>query len=424
MGGLHKLEALHLRNFIAAGSAGSKSDGGGLTFTMSASQAQEKKGTWTLRYRMHGVKAQKEITIGPYPALTLAKARQEAAKLRTRIELGEDVAMEKQRELVRRDRVWTVKRLVDDYLEKIAFRLAPGTVSQRRQQLRDHVTNKVGNRPVEDISPADIVDLTEAAAAKSLHVARLVLTALREVFSHAVARHVVASSPCAHVAGKSVIGQRPEHRQRIMLTESELRVMLPALPLIGRSNELAIKVLLGTCTRIGELVFAEWSHVDLTRLEWSVPPELSKTRNAFVIPLSGPVAGWFLELKTLSFGSRFVLPIRKRLDDAGGDRPMEPATMNAAINRLCLSLGASCRRFTPHDLRSTARSHLAAMGVDLIVAERCLNHSLGGLVAVYDQHDYMDERRKALDALAAFMVACESGREWNLPPFRRQVSAG
>jgi hypothetical protein len=55
------------------------------------------------------------------------------------------------------------------------------------------------------------------------------------------------------------------------------------------------------------------------------------------------------------------------------------------------------RRFTPHDLRSTARSHLAALGVHVIVAERCLNHTLGGLIAVYDQHDYMTERRAALE---------------------------
>ncbi len=43
---------------------------------------------------------------------------------------------------------------------------------------------------------------------------------------------------------------------------------------------------------------------------------------------------------------------------------------------------------------------------------RCLNHSLGGLVAVYDQHDYMTERRAALELWASFLLACESGREW------------
>ena len=52
------------------------------------------------------------------------------------------------------------------------------------------------------------------------------------------------------------------------------------------------------------------------------------------------------------------------------------------------------------------------MGVNVIVAERCLNHSLGGLIAVYDQHDYMTERRAALVVLADFIRACEDGREW------------
>ncbi len=56
---------------------------------------------------------------------------------------------------------------------------------------------------------------------------------------------------------------------------------------------------------------------------------------------------------------------------------MEATSLNAALNRLHDKLGERCRRFTPHDLRSTARSHLGALGVDDLIAERCLNHSLG-----------------------------------------------
>ena len=70
------------------------------------------------------------------------------------------------------------------------------------------------------------------------------------------------------------------------------------------------------------------------------------------------------------------------------------------------------RRFTPHDLRSTARSHLAALGASIFVAERCLNHSLGGLAGIYDQHDYMDERRFALERWTEFIVACNTGAEF------------
>jgi integrase len=415
------LSDIQLKNWILAGAAVSKSDGEGLTFTMSNGQAAEKCGSWVLRYRLPGVRTQKEITIGKYPDTSLAAARKEASKLRARIQQGEDVAREKQREKQERAHAWTVRHLADDYLEKATGRLAPSTISQRRQQLRDHVVSVIGNRLAADVTPADIVDIVEAAAAKSLHVARLVLMVLREMFSHAVARHVVESSPCVHVKAKAVIGQRPVHRTRIMLNEQELRAMLPALPAIGRSNELAVKVLLSTCTRIGELTMAEWSHVDLERREWTIPPELSKNRKRFVIPLTDPVVGWFLDLRTVAFASRFVLPVRTRFRNSDGDRPMEAATLNAALNRLCLALGDKCRRFTPHDLRSTARSHLGAMGVDLLVAERCLNHSLGGLVAVYDQHDYLSERRTALDLWARFIVACETGSDWNVIPLLRAV---
>ena len=90
---------------------------------------------------------------------------------------------------------------------------------------------------------------------------------------------------------------------------------------------------------------------------------------------------------------------------------MEPSTFNAAINTFCKKVMLDkCRRFTPHDLRSTARSHLGALGVDIVVAERCINHSLGGLVAVYDQHDYIDARRKAHGSLSNYFEACEAGR--------------
>jgi len=83
------------------------------------------------------------------------------------------------------------------------------------------------------------------------------------------------------------------------------------------------------------------------------------------------------------------------------------------VHKLCDKLNGKVRRFTPHDLRSTARSHLAALGVSVIVAERCLNHALGGLLAVYDQHDYLSERRAALEIWTDFLVACEAGKAWN-----------
>ena len=192
--------------------------------------------------------------------------------------------------------------------------------------------------------------------------------------------------------------------------------MLPALPTIGRSNALAVKILLGTGVRISELILAEWTEIDFERQEWTVPWAHSKggkrTRTDFVVPLTQQVCGWFRELKQLAFESRFVLPIRKRFKGRDDDAHMTETTLNAALNVLHKSLGDRCRRFTPHDLRSTARSHLSALGVDLLVAERCLNHSLGGLVATYDKHDFIRERRSALTRWSDKIRALEKGERF------------
>ncbi|MGE5525325.1 MAG: tyrosine-type recombinase/integrase [Rhodospirillaceae bacterium] len=408
------LTDVQLRNWIKAGAPLAKSDGDGLTFTLSANGTA----AWTLRYYIAGKR--KEITLARYTDTSLSAARKLAIEKRAAIQQGVDVAREKQKALKETARAWTVKQLAEDYLNRVEKHLAQATVSGRRQQLRDYVFGRIGHLAARDITPADLVDIVEHASQKSLHVARLVLIALREVFAHGIARHVIESNPCAHIRAKAIIGAPPSRRQRIMLSDDELRAMLPALPRIGRSNELAIKILLATCTRIGELTHAEWRHIDFERQQWTIPAEISKNRKPFVIPLTQPVTEWFMELKQLAFNSKFVLPIRQRHKSRQGDAPMEATSLNAAIDRLCKSLKSACRRFSPHDLRSTARSHLGALGVDVLIAERCLNHSLGGLVAVYDKHDYVAERRKALTLWNKKITALEKGG--NLVPLKLVAS--
>lgn len=396
------LRDVQLRNWVKSGTPIVKSDGDGLTFTLSSGHTA----SWVLRYRLNG--KQRELTLGRYPDLTLEAARRLATLKRVDVQQGIDVAREKQKAKQDAVRAWTFKRLADDYLERASERLAEATVAGRRQQLRDYVIGRIGHLAAREVTASDIVDIVEHSAEKSLHVARLVLIVVREVFAHGVARHVVESNPCLHVKAKAIIGAPPNHRTRIMLSDLELAAMLPALSHITRPNALAVRILLATCARIGELTKAEWQHINFERREWTIPPEHSKNKKQFVIPLTEKVANWFIELRRLAFNSRFVLPIRARQNGREDDAPMEATSLNAALNRLHETLGNSCRRFTPHDLRSTSRSHLAALGVDVLIAERCLNHSLGGLIAVYDQHDYIEERRRALELWSERLSSLEN----------------
>jgi integrase len=405
------LTDIQIKQWIKAKAPVAKADGGGLTFTLSASG----RASWVLRYRIAG--KGKEKTLGQYPDTSLAEARRLASEDRAKVQQGVDVAAVKQRAKREAANSWTVRQLGDDYLKKAEGRLEVSTLDGQRQRLRVYVYPVIGSVAAQDIRPSDLVSIAERASKKSLHVARLVLGVQKAIFAHGLCRHVVESDPASQIKTSALLGPRPVARTRVMLTEEELKAVLPILPKMGVQNALMAKILLGTAVRLGELVGARWENVDFVTKTWLIPPcdikgKKGKARNGedvrgFIIPLSDPVIQWFSDLKDLAFGSGFVLPIRSR-KKAVGDAHMEAVTLNAAFNKFWkINLSERCQRFTPHDLRSTARSHLGRLGVDLLIAERCLNHSLGGLVAIYDQHDYLIERRAALMQLSEFLVRCE-----------------
>lgn len=404
-----KITNVEILSWVKAKQPVAKADGHGLTFTLSASG----KASWVLRYR-HGGKG-REKTLGGYPELSLAEARKLTMADRAKIQQGTDVAAEKQK--VKRDvaSAWTFRNLAEDHLKKAEGRLAKTTLEGRRQQLRDYVFPFVGNRPARSIEPHELATIAERVMTKSSNVARLVLVAIRAVYAHGVAKNAVDHDPCVSLRANAILGARPARRQRLQLTDGELRVLLTSSSEMGVANGLMVKILLATATRIGELVNARWEHVDFQRREWLIPPENSKNKKQFVIPLSDLACLWFVELKEISFGSAYVLPIRqkkKSIDDA----PMEPVTLNAAINKFCKTVGdEKCRRFTPHDLRSTARSYFGALGVDFLIAERCLNHTLSALAEIYDKHDYIDERRLALEKWSALLAQLSVGKNDRLP---------
>jgi integrase len=393
-----KITDIQIRHWLKAGNPVIKAQGDvpGLTFTLS------KAGTaaWVLRYRIGG--KQRELTIGRYPEFTIAGAKSAALKARAEIQAGTDVARAKRLGKIDRAGSKTLSELAEDYLDKNLPGMAANTQKQRVYHVTKIVVPRIGAIPANEVTGADVVDLVEKVGQRhGPKVARLVLSAANEIFKHGLARLIVANNPAIGINVKAVCGPPTPKRERLKLTEDELRALLPACG--ENQTGLAIKLLLATCTRINELLTAQWVNVDLDRAEWTIPSSKTSSK-PFVIPMVPEALNWFGTLKRLSCGSPWVLPGRDRR------KPISIAAVAAAIDRLCSR--TRIRRFTPHDLRSTARSHLAALGVPVIVAERCLNHSLGGIVGIYDQHDYLDERRKALTTWADFLSHCETGREW------------
>ena len=385
-----------------------KSDGGGLTFTLS------KGGTasWVFRYR-HGGRA-REVTIGNFPDVTLAEARKVATVARAKVDGGIDLAGEKNRVRVSALGAKTFRQIADDYLERAGRELAPRTRAEIYRYLKKDLLPKFGSVPARDISSEQIVQVIEGIGKRSDSVARRAFEALSVIFSNGLARSSLKVNPCLGLVPKSILGPKPSVRPRLKLSIEELRTLFVGLPALGLANALNVKILLATCVRKGELIRCRRDHLVLASGKWWVPDENSKGGSGYYIPLAPVVIEWFKQLIAIGGESVWVLPSRigrGRVED----RHMNEKTLNAALERTSIGV----RAFTPHDLRSTARSHLAAHGVNIVIAERCLNHRIGGLIGIYDQHDYYEERRKALEIWADVLTgAGAEGRVNGVVPLR------
>ncbi|MBN3789720.1 site-specific integrase [Burkholderia sp. Ac-20353] len=401
------LNDVELRKWMRAGVPVAKSDGGGLTFTLSDAGTA----AWVLRYR-HGGRRQ-EITLGRYPDMKLAEARTIAAKKRVVLMDGKDPADEIRKARTRKD--WTVRQLINDYREKKLSTLALSTQRSYGRNLT-RIENGMGGMSIQSVGPADII--AELERHKLGWVETFTLwCVLRGIFKHAAGKKMVVANPCAGILLESVIGKRPDVKKRLMLTDEELHVLTNAK--MRDENLYAIRVALATGVRISELYTAARENLHLNEARWHIPA--SKTGPEMDIPLAPVVVEWFSRLLQLAGNSEFILParLRNRLERHGGDTYVSKDAIREAIDYWIENHEPKIRRFTPHDLRSTMKSHMRKLGIARDITEMCLNHKLKGVEGIYDQYTYYDERRRALELWAQFLMTCVAGKKWNVVPLER-----
>lgn len=378
-----------------------RSDGGGLTFTLSAKGTA----TWILRYRTAG--RMKELTIGNFPDVGLSEARKISREKRAQIDQSGDPAADKRRAKAKAMADWTITELIEDYRVKILDGLGNSTKKGYGRSL-EKIAIRLGSLSVSQVSSSEIVELIESAKVPWSE-SRMLLTTARMLFKHACGRKLVYVNPCVGIELTSLLGKRPAVRRRLMLTKAEIEVVFKAT--MNRENALAIRLLLATAVRTCELRTAKWDEFNFDAGVWSVPS--SKTGPGIQIPITQAVESWLRELKPLAGTSEYVFPVRGDYKNATtkGDRPINPNTIGAAITFWQTEYKPLVRPFTPHDLRSTAKSHMRALGVPSDVSEMCLNHKLPGIEGIYDVHTYFEERKEALTRWANFLVAIDQGRE-------------
>lgn len=352
--------------------------------------------TFQMRYRFQGKPCRYDL--GTYPLTTLSEARDRHRAARKLLDAGKNPADVKRQSQLDEQHAWTVEALAKDFIDR-KLRLERRRPEYPEYLLRKNVIPQIGSRKVRDVTTREIVEALERITDRGAPVlANRTASVLKQMFSYAVQRGLRNDDPC-RVITKTSIGGRETPRSRF-LTYLEVWKLWKQLEesSIAPAMKIAAKLLLVTGQRRGELVLSEWSHVDLQHGVWRIPSSLSKNGRPHVVPLSGLAIQLFNELRRFAGKSKFLFPsTRPTLD-----QPCEIRALNKALATVTSKV--SIPDCSPHVLRHTFSTLVSDLGVPPHISEKILNHSLGGMLAVYNHQEFLQQRKQALQAWADRLI--------------------
>jgi integrase len=280
--------------------------------------------------------------------------------------------------------------IANEYLDSVKHLRSWCSIESRT---RCHIIPKLGNKPVGEVTRADVVDFLDRLERGEgfRHQVNRCRETLRAIFAYAIERELVTVNPIVGVSKRRV--ETPRDRT---LTAEELTALWIAIEKLPELPRAYFRVALLTGARRNEVRGMAWSELDLDTGWWRLAAERTKNGRPFELPLSAPV------LETLRTLPR-IGPMVFAFD---GKRPM---TVHQLVERVRRNAGLSNVRL--HDLRRTLRTGLAELGVSFEVAERVLNHAMPGLQAVYNRHSYAAEKRTALVLWADHVLSLAAKRE-------------
>jgi integrase len=417
-----KLSDIQIKSWISKGERfEGKSDGDGLVLSYRKEFAVP---VWRFRYRFSG--KQRVMNIGTYGQVSLADARKMVKELKSRVSLGHDVAAEKQdrkaqavAKIEAKKNAFTVGQLADDYFQnRILGRWKHPNIVRAR--IENDIKPHIGQLAAEDVKPGHIDTMLRAIVKRGAPtMANDVLRWTKRIFDYAIKRHIVQYNPASafdlsDAGGKETARERALSREELVILFETMRNTKG----FTQVNILTIKLLLMLAIRKSELIGARKNEFDLNEGLWRLPAERTKTEAAINIPLPPQAVKALQDLHRLSESSDWLLPARKAQDRMLPH--IHENTLNVALAKVKPNM-VNVAPFCIHDFRRTARTHLAALGVESHIAERCLNHKLKGVEGIYNRHDYLDERREALRLWANFLEGCETGKDWNVTPIRKKA---
>lgn len=402
------------------------------------------------RYTAGGRK-QVRMVVGVYNpkssnGITVAEAREKAREYsKTYTQGAKDLkahleAEEVQRKLDReeaakaKDRRKTFKQVFDQWIST----LKPHTDSNGKRQgrkdagasTREHFGRRVfptlGDAPIEDIKKPDLLTiLSKVRDEGKMRTANVLLADLKQLFKFAAEWEYIQADPAATISKKQAGGSDVERTR--YLTDAEIKSLATQIPTarLAKRTELSIKVFLSTGARIGELTTARWEDVDFEKRNWHIPT--SKNQREHNIYLSDFAIEQFQALYELQEEGKEGNTLPWIFPNNAGDGSLDIKTLGKQyadrqradskkqLKRRCkrnTALMLEGGRWTAHDLRRTAATIMARLGVSADVIDECLNHMLTRKVSrVYIQDRRWPEQRVAFTKLGSHLDTLLTGKK-------------
>jgi integrase len=356
------------------------------------------------------------ITLGAYPATSLAVARARALEAKGHVEAGNDP-----RDVFAAQdaSAMTMANLIDSYMEK---HVRPNLKSAKHmeERLSANVTPAIGSIKLADLHRRDINRAIDPIVGRNRPTqARLVYTDLRGMLNWAVARGDLDRNPMDGMTAPAQVAVRER-----ALSDEEIKTLWNGLPTSlpkSKACQHIIKLCLVTAQRVGEVAGMRREELDLKPPTWSLPGSRTKNGHPHLVPLSD-LALNILEEAIADVGEKSEMVF---LNDEGSG-PLPAHAVARTIGRAQQAgEGRPMGRFgiahwTAHDLRRTALTGMAKLGVPPIVLGHVANHrtttKAGVTLGVYIQHGYQKEVRDALELWADRLDAIIAGANAKVVP--------
>lgn len=356
---------------------------------------------WRYRYRYGG--AAKMLALGSYPSVTLLKARQLRDAARQSLVEGVDPAAHKKAsaQAAKIDGL-KFESLAREWFEYNAPKWAESTTRKAKLYLENDLLPDLGARLVKSITRPDLVDMVRKVEARgTLNAAGKIRQWLHQIFRYGLARGVVDANPATDLNVVAAPAKAARHHPHVSFAELPELLRNVDAASIHRLTRNAIRLLLLTAVRPGELRQAPWAEFDLEAATWTIPKERMKARRPHVVPLPRQAVEILRQIFEITGQYSLVFA------GANPDRPMSENTVNKALR-----LAGYEGRQTGHGFRHLLSTELNGRGYNKDWIERQLAHGDSDEIrGTYNHAAYVKQRREMMQAWADSIDAIYAGAD-------------